>query len=302
MQFDDDNSEYSSPTVPHLQHVSEANGDNGESSQLGHKVEIMDINNGWNDKNERIVISLGENAASYKWMHEKSASIFRVWQKILSIILIIFSTGLSAETTLLPDDSNHQYVVILRKTFTYIVTILSVLLNFLKFESLSEQHVVNASAFGQLYHDIQQQMCLYRRDRKNAMFYITKILKKYDSLIVNGPNMAINVINQFKKTFGNSNIAVPDIADRIQKIEIVDEPSVAQRGLQTRLQPPEQAKASSNLCNLQQIHDAFQIHGDISDKDLENASATELKTLRERFLKEKSNFEYQRFMQHTQSP
>lgn len=297
MPFDaDDNSEYSPPIKLHTNEIQLSESEeNLEGTQLGHKVEIMDINNGWNDKNERIVISIGENAASYKWMHEKSASIFRVWQKILSVILIVFSTGLSAETTLLPDDSSQQYVVVLRKTFTYIVTILSVLLNFLKFESLSEKHVTNASEFGRLYHDIQQQMCLYRRDRKNATNYITKVLKKYDSLIVNGPSMAINVINNFKKTFRDSNIAVPDIADRIQKIEIIDEPNGMNRGIKS----PENEISKSNLCSLQQIHNVFQIHGDITDKDLENASMTELKTLREKFLKEKSNFEYQRFMQHT---
>jgi hypothetical protein len=53
------------------------------------------------------------------------------------------------------------------------------------------------------------------------------------------------------------------------------------------------------MCNLAQIHNAFQIHGDISDKDLENINSTELKSLRERFLDTKSNYEYQRFLQHS---
>ena len=55
----------------------------------------------------------------------------------------------------------------------------------------------------------------------------------------------------------------------------------------------------SNMCNLAQIHNAFQIHGDISDKDLENINSTELKSLRERFIDTKSNYEYQRFLQHS---
>jgi hypothetical protein len=55
----------------------------------------------------------------------------------------------------------------------------------------------------------------------------------------------------------------------------------------------------SNMCNLAQIHNAFQIHGDISDKDLENINSIDLKSLREKFLDTKSNYEYQRFLQHS---
>ena len=61
--------------------------DNSTTSRLAddvlHKADLMRLNNGWNDKNERIIISVGENAASYKWMHEKCANYHKFIYKLL---------------------------------------------------------------------------------------------------------------------------------------------------------------------------------------------------------------------------
>lgn len=306
---DYNNSEYE---LHEIQNPDENNLGSEKLSVIQHKTDLMQLTNGWNDKNERIIISIGENAASYKWMHERCANFYRVIQKIMSIILIVFSTGLSAET-LLSSDSTETYMIVLQKIFTYIVTLISVLQNFLKYEQLNQQHLVYASDFNQLYHDIQKEMCLYRRDRANATDYVTDILKRYDSLIVNGPNITTRVIQAFKKTFKDSDIIVPDIADKIQKIEIINEPKNTPNGSTSKnfkmkirnidnnnnyLQQSTNNYNNSSMCNLQQIHNAFQIHGDITDNDIQNANHIELKELRKKFLKEKQNFEYQRFMQH----
>lgn len=77
------------------------------------KMDLMLLTNGWNDKNERIVISIGENAASYKWMHEKSAIHYALYHRVFGILLIVFSTALSAES-ILPTDYNLALFIIRR--------------------------------------------------------------------------------------------------------------------------------------------------------------------------------------------
>ena len=62
------------------------------------KIDILLLNNAWNDKNERLIISIGENAASYKWMHEKSHSKYKLYNKILSILTILLNGVLSTQT------------------------------------------------------------------------------------------------------------------------------------------------------------------------------------------------------------
>lgn len=282
---------------------------------LLNKLDAMTLNNGWNDKNEKIVISIGENASSYKWMHERSSSMYKLIHKIFSIILILFSTGLSAES-IIPNDENNAAISVLRRVFTYIITVLTVLQNFLKMEQLSEQHMSSASRFSELYHEIQQQMCMFRKDRDNATIYLGNILKKYDTLVVAGPTINTIVLNQFKNTFKNAEISIPDIADRIQKIEIITEPNnLNQNNTQNKFIPKIFYTGNSSKTNeqmdvsqkryakygnssLKQINDVFKIHGDVTDNDIQNANVIEMRDLRDKFLKEKSNFEYERFKNH----
>lgn len=314
------------------------------SEDVLHKAEIMALNNGWNDKNEQIIISIGENSASYKWMHEKCAGYHKFVHKFTSILLIILSTVLSAETIIPNNDQcNSDFTLdIIRRVFVYMVTVLSVIQNFLKLEETSGKHLFAVGAFSNLYHDIQQQMCMFRRDRVNATKYVSECLKQYDSLVITSPDISSRILMKFKNTFKNSDIALPEIADKIQKIEIITEDpmqsnlninnvnnvnnvnnldandnvsdvvsnsgnlNIASFNLQKRIKRKgvplvltNKQSSVQNCNNLAQIHNAFQIHGDISDKDLENIDSIQLRELRNRFLQEKSDYEFQRFLQHS---
>jgi hypothetical protein len=214
---------------------------------------------------------------------------------------------------------------------------------FFRSEEVAEKHLVSAGAYSTIYHDIQQQMCMFRRDRVNATKYVTECLKQYDTLVITSPDISSRILMKFKNTFMNSDIALPEIVDKIQKIEIITEDAFHSNNLNNLKDPNDPSdpnnsnntndpndiiianneilssfnlqkrvkrngvplvlmnKQSSiqNCNNLAQIHNAFQIHGDISDKDLENIDSIQLKELRNRFLKEKSDYEYQRFLQHS---
>ena len=285
------------------------------------EMEMASLTNGWNDKNERMVITIGENSASYKWMHEKSAALYKLLHQIFSIVLIVFSTGLSAGTFFPTEpegsESDSLALKITQQVFTYVITVVSVLQNFFKFQTLAEQHTASAAEFGKLYYDIQQQMCMYRRDRKAAQPYLSGVLKTYDNLIVNGPTITNMIIAQFKQTFQNSQFAMPDIADSIQRIEVVVESNplstssavVGARSLQKSdaqheqqsqqplPEPPKPLYAKSGLCNLQQIHDAFQTS---ADPDSDANSAIQLRELRRKHLDQKTQYEFERFRQHSE--
>lgn len=269
-----------------------------------HKTDLILLNNGWNDKNEKLIISIGENAASYKWMHEKCSSYYKFESSIISILIITLAVVLTTET-IIPESyyDNNLPLFISKQVLTYIITILSIVQNFLKSEQKSEKHLNASLQFNDLYHDIQKQMCTYRRDRTNASVYLSENLKRYDSLVINNPEIINYIVKRFKNTFKNSNIALPDIADRIQKIEIITENPQNHTKPKTDHNDDKETTILTNIdasCNnLSQIHNAFQIHGDISDKDLQKINPIELKELRNKFIQKKSNYEYQRFLQHS---
>jgi len=162
-----------------------------------HKADLMRLNNGWNDKNETIIISVGENAASYKWMHEKCANHHKFTHKFLSIFLIVLSTGLTAETIF--PETDDFVLSIVKRTIIYVVNVLTVLQTFFRSEEVGEKHLVAAGAYSSLYHEIQQQMCMFRRDRINATKYVSDCLKQYDTLIINSPD--INLFLKFIYTY-----------------------------------------------------------------------------------------------------
>lgn len=282
------------------------NDKNNNTNLILHKTNIILLNNGWNDKNEQLIISIGENAASYKWMHERTSNYYKNISSIFNILLIILAIFLSAET-IIPSSyiEDNMAIFISKQILTYILTILTILQNFFKYDQLIEKHINASLQFNELYHDIQKQMCMYRRDRINATMYLSENLKRYDSLVINNPDILKSIIRVFKKTFKHTNLALPDIADRIQKIEIITENNDQNvKNVKTQnvnsTKTEELSSSSSELCNnLSNIYNIFQIHGDISDNDIQNLKQNELNEIKQVFSKNKIDYEYQRFLQHS---
>ena len=293
--------------------INKEGGDDDEAfNNIILKTKKQNINKGWNDKNEMLIISIGENASSYKYMHERSSEICQTMHKIFKITLIIASTLLTVLTTA-PESNNVNSLVILRYIITYMVTLLSVLLHFLQYGYLSERHNQAVSEFSKIYHDIQHQMCLYRRDRHIAYEYLSKILKKYDTLIMISPSVNRYVLNHFKKTFTTNEISIPEISKKIQKINIIEELPVNNSNSNSN-----SGNGSGNGNgngsgsggggsggivdsdsdnNSKSIHiNTFTINGDITDNDIECCNPKNIKKLRERFFKENSTYEYMRFL------
>lgn len=273
---------------------------NSKKSRIFKKSNLLFLNNGWNENNEKIIISIGENAASYKWMHERNALLDRRGNDFISISLILLSTVLSADTILsYSQGGTNETITIIIKVFIYIINILSVLQQFLKLQENSNLHMEYANSFIRLYHDIQQQMSTYRIHRLNATKYVSDCIKKFDSLIIKGPRINSFIVKHFKRKFDNSDIALPDIVDNIQKIEIISEPpEIKEKSIKVKTINSNKKEHISD-CNLKTMNNIFKIEGDISDTDVKDFNPSEIKNLKKNFLKAKSDFEYKRFLQHS---
>ena len=271
-----------------------------DNTQIQKKIDLMNFNNGWNDKNEQLLISIGENAASYKWMHENSSNFHNMIYNITSILLTVLSSLLSIQT-LFPNDTcdgTRTEIIIIKQIILYIITILSFLQSFLNSQISSQKHIVASGLFSELYHNIQQQTCMFRKDRMNAKEYISECLKKYDSLVIHHPDINSYIIKKFQRTFNNTGISLPGI----QKIQIITEQindnnnnnnnnnngNVKMNNININNTPTKISSKLDKMCHLAQINNAFQINGDINDIELD-------------FLRKKQfEHEYQRFLEHSQ--
>ena len=308
--------------------IIEENVKENEKCDILQKLDLININNGWNDNNEKIIISIGENCASYKWMHENCAVYHKCINILMNLLSIIFTSFLTAET-FVKDDASNENIIIIRKTITYLLSVISLLQNFLNSEMLNSKHIHASNEFSKLYHDIQQQMCRFRRERKNATKYVSECLKHYDSLVINNPDINNFVLYKFKKIFENNN--VPSIEDRFNKIEIITEQTYQNKAKKGSSSSSSDLGGSGDLGggggdlgggggdlgggdlggsenyttfnviknvnnnNLSNINNIYKINGDISDNDLKKIDSIDLK----RFNEHKLRYEYNRFLQHS---
>jgi hypothetical protein len=206
------------------------------------RTKMILFNNGWNDKNEKLIVSIGENAASYKWMHDRAFRIYTNLNRIASMLIVCGNAVLTAQSAFQGTYTECE-ATFFQKILIYIVTALSIIYNFLRFQEIATNHQNAIKNFGELYHDIQQQMCLYRKDRVKANKYIQSIMRKYDNLTSDSPKIPELVVYLFKREYRHSDIALPDIIDKIHKIDINNEFNV-----KNNIKDP-----SKKVCNLSKL-------------------------------------------------
>lgn len=249
------------------------------SQETNKKLDILYFNNGWNDNNETLIVNIGENAAAFKYMHEKSCNKYLLFDKSLKIGLAILSVIISADSFI--NFFHSEIFDILIKIVSFILTIISIIYNFIDYAEISTKHSHSSSEFGLLYHDIRNIMCLYRRDRPNAVKYIQHCMKHYDHLEINGPSIPKYILKKSKKIFYNIDISIPDITKKIQKIDIVTEPNSTFN--------------INNQSNLDKISNTFKINGDLSEND--NITSSQLYSYKNNANKQ-NEYEMNRFIAH----
>ena len=195
--------------------------DSSECNSGNHKINVININKQWNDANEELLVSIGENAASYRWMHEKCSRIYNNRDYGISSFLVLCGMILSTKTIVDTDRSNNV-VDIVMSIFTYLLTLGNIVNSFLNNRQLSLSHKSISGKYAELYNDIRQLMTMYRRTRPIANDYVNETLKLYDNYILESPDILDNVVKEYKRIV-DEGVSQPNVASRIQRIKIITE-------------------------------------------------------------------------------
>jgi len=171
-----------------------------ENNSINTKINNILLNKGWNDQNEYELFMYREKTFSYKWMHEKNGYILKIRHLILNISLVSLSGIASLIESLVPNSDSIIYLNIIKKVILYIITLLSILHNFIKTLKISERHYQTSKLLSKLHNIIHLQCCLNRNERINASIFMKKIYKEYDSLLLSGPNISNYIVNQYNKS------------------------------------------------------------------------------------------------------
>ena len=130
-------------------------------------VDVINMEDEWNQHHEEILRQWGEAAACYRYMHHRSFLMYKRLSLKYNLPVIILSTitGTAnfAQTTLpLAWQSSAPSVI---GGLNLIAGLIATIMQFLRINELRENHRSSSLAFGQLSRNIRLTLQLPRRER-----------------------------------------------------------------------------------------------------------------------------------------
>lgn len=251
---------------------------------IQHKINTQIINNGWNNKNEKLCVEIGKQCEKYKLLHEQSIVYYNFLQNLFNILLIIFSTGLSAEITI-STSSTHE---IIRKVITYLVNIFTVLQNFIQFPNKIEKHQISLKEYSKIYNDIKYQLCIYRKDRINAEKFLSNIIKKSDDLLIKSPPISYFILCK-------SNINTDTLKlEKNNKIDIITENS---NDFNIITNNNTNNNTNNKTIKTDNLFTTIKMNDEINDYDTLNVHNQDIVKIKTNVIKKKIEYELNRFLE-----
>jgi hypothetical protein len=184
---------------------------------------IMDCDNNWTDKNERLLMRWAEKAAGYRWLHNMARINFKKTHDYLSYPTIILSsiTGVGGFAVLNPSSSNDisepnkQKILLIQYIFAFMNVISGIITSISKFNNslqLSEAHSTMCIQYSKFYRNIDMELSLEKTNRVNAIKFVAKCRQEYDRLLSEAPDIPYRCILAFNKDFPNKEIK-PDVCN-----------------------------------------------------------------------------------------
>ncbi len=186
------------------------------------------FHNGWTKQLEVLVAEWADKSACYRWMHEKTESIYSGYNMYFTIPVIILSTlsGTAnfAVDSFLPDPSYGKYATAAIGAISIITGIISTVANFLRYAQSSEAHRVAGVSWGKFQRFISTELALHPNERMDAMSFLKMGRIELDRLIEQSPTIPQKVIKLFEKEFRDKkDIKRPEIAGGIETTRIFDD-------------------------------------------------------------------------------
>ncbi len=202
-----------------------------QEQKLRSKIGKIKANKSWNAQLEQMAKDLGEEAAAYKWMHEKSGrNCYKLGLAFTIIEMIIGTLVGGGVMGTVSNYLNQLWFKILCGVIVWLVAVMTGIQENLNYNGKSIEHRKASSNFSSLYHSIKEELSKYRRKRQDAHSFIKSNTLLYDSLVSAGPEISDRVMKEYLSTTRGSNIAVPIVVgDQIHEIEIKHDESVSDK-------------------------------------------------------------------------
>ena len=177
----------------------------------------------WNDNMENLMKTWGEKAAGLRFMHDNAAGNWKKFSNTLtlwSIGITTVASGVSLIAASIEDEDAKNMVLYATGGIGIISTLIQSLKKFYNAEEKSADHNAVARQFGTFYRFMTLQMNLTREDRQPSDQLSEYALKEYERLQQEAPPLGAAQVELFRKTFVNSDQAIPDVCEKKFNIKV----------------------------------------------------------------------------------
>lgn len=181
---------------------------------------ITNPNAQWTTYYEDIFIDWCDKAMSYRYLHSTCHRHYykkHVWFTI-PVIFISTLTGVANFAQDRINEANQFYYTMAVGAFNIIAGFITTVSQFLKVNELSEGHRISAISWDKLYRNIRVELAKNPNERENIVLYLKKTKEQYDLLVETSPEIRLDVIKQFNKTFKNSEFLRPEICNALTSV------------------------------------------------------------------------------------
>ena len=248
----------------------------------------------WHQQQEKILKKWAEVSSSYRYLHDRSFSMYSRQNLFFALPVIILSTitGTAnfAQSSFPP--SVQPYAPAMIGTLNLVAGLITTVAQFLRVSELLESHRVASLAFGKLSRNISVELSLPIKERTtDGTSFLTSCRIELDKLIEQSPNIPISVLSQFDKKFAEYDFIKPDILEitsvdiytnneleeaqktaQILKLEADKRKQILEEEEQRKLQAYKEIK-SLRKQNKKETVSAFSVHKSL-DKLLSNLNPT----------------------------
>jgi hypothetical protein len=181
----------------------------------------------WNENMENLMKSWGEKAAGLRFMHDNAAASWKKFSNTLtlwSIGITTVASGVSLVAASIDDEEAKNIVLYVTGGIGIISTLIQSLKKFYNAEEKSADHNAIARQFGSFYRYMTLQMNLTREDRLPSDQLSEQALKEYERLQQEAPSLGGAQVELFRKTFADSDQAIPDVCEKKFNIKVYKPP------------------------------------------------------------------------------
>jgi hypothetical protein len=204
-------------------------------------------NKDWHAQQEKILKKWAEVSSSYRYLHDRSYTLYNSRNLYFALPVIILSTitGTANFAQSSFPDSIKPYAPSFIGTLNLAAGLITTIAQFLRVSELLESHKVASLAFGKLSRNIAVELSLPVSERTTTgTAFLSTCRVELDKLIEQSPNIPLTILSSFDKKFKGSDFIKPDILE-ITGVEVYQNNELEDKKFKDELLKLEKEKRNS---------------------------------------------------------